>query len=169
MWRRSCYSALARLATLLGLLAGCGGPDRPPPPPLWFEGLPVSGSLEDAHKAGFTRCWADTTEMRCRRGGVMFLGFGPFSAALDLNGNNGGGGFDQLTLWHDRDQNVAIPAGNALERGGWRVCFTGEGSRGDQAIYTRANSPVRISMDLSYWGKRRLRVIPEWNERELRC
>ncbi len=56
-----------------------------------------------------------------------------------------------------------------MERHGWRVCFTGEGSRGDQAIYTRANAPVRISMDLSYWGKRRLRVIPEWNNRDPRC
>jgi hypothetical protein len=99
----------------------------------------------------------------------MFLGFGPFNAALDLNGSNGGGGFDQLTLWHDRDQNAAIPVGNALERQGWQVCFTGEGSRGDQAIYTRPNAPVRISMDLSYWGKRRLRVIPQWNDRDARC
>jgi hypothetical protein len=153
----------------LGLLAACGGPDRPPPPPLSFEGLPVSGSLEDAHRAGFTSCWEDTTEMRCRRWGVMFLGFGPFNGALDLNGSNGGGGFDQLTLWHDRDQNAAIPVGTALERQGWRVCFTGEGSRGDQAIYTRPDALVRISMDLSYWGKRRLRVIPEWNKREPRC
>jgi hypothetical protein len=162
-------SALGGLAIAFALLGGCGGPDHPPPPPFWFEGLPVSGSLQDAHKAGFTSCWQDTTEMRCRRGGVMFLGFGPFNAALDLNGSNGGGGFDQLTLWHDRDQNAAIPVGAALERQGWRVCFTGEGSRGDQAIYTRPSAPVRISMDLSYWGKRRLRVIPEWNKREPRC
>ena len=107
--------------------------------------------------------------MRCRRAGVMFLGFGPFNAALDLNGSNGGGGFDQLILWHDRDQNAAIPIGSALERQGWRSCFTGEGHRGDQAIYMRPDAPVRISMDLSYWGKRRLRVIPEWNNREPRC
>lgn len=153
----------------VGLLAGCGGPDHPPPPPLSYEGLPVSGSLADAHKAGFTSCREDTTEMRCRRGRVMFLGFGPFNAALDLNGSNGGGGFDQLTLWHDRDQNAAIPVGTALEQRGWRSCFTGEGYRGDQAIYTRPDSPVIISMDLSYWGKRRLRIIPEWNKREPRC
>jgi hypothetical protein len=166
---RSCCYAFGRVAIGLALLAGCGGPDRPPPPPLLFEGLPVSGSLQDAHRSGFTSCWEDTTEMRCRRWGVMFLGFGPFNAALDLNGSNGGGGFDQLTLWHDRDQNAAIPVGNALERQGWQVCFTGEGSRGDQAIYTRPNAPVRISMDLSYWGKRRLRVIPQWNDRDARC
>ena len=99
----------------------------------------------------------------------MFLGFGPFNAALDLNGSNGGGGFDQLILWHDRDQNAAIPVGNALERQGWRSCFTGEGFKGDQAIYTHERVRVRISMDLSYWGKRRLRVIPNWNKREHRC
>ena len=151
------------------LLPGCGGPTRPPPPPLSFEGLPVSGSLEDAHRAGFTRCWEDTTEMRCRRAGLMFLGFGPFNGALDLNGSNGGGGFDQLTMWHDRDQNAAIPVGVALERQGWHSCFTGHGHRGDYAIYTRQGAPVRIAMDLSYWGKRRLRIIPEWNSREPRC
>src|SRR3712207_4435565 len=80
------------LVTAVVLLAGCGGPDHPPPPPSWFEGLPVSGSLQDAHKAGFTSCREDTTEMRCRRSGVRFRGFGPFNAALDLNGSNGGGG-----------------------------------------------------------------------------
>ena len=153
----------------LAFLVGCGGPDHPPPPPLTFEGLPVSGSLEDALKAGFTSCWKDTTEMRCRRNGVMFMGHGPFNGALDLNGSNGGGGFAQLTLWHDRDQNAAIVVGTFLEQQGWRSCLTGEGHRGDQAVYTHPGAPVRISMDLSYWGKRRLRVIPDWNNREARC
>ena len=134
-----------------------------------FAGLPVSGSLEDARKAGFTRCRKDTREMRCRRDKVMFLGFGPFSAALDLNGRSGQGGFDQLIMWHDRDQDAAIAVGAALERHGWRACFTGEGARGDQGIYTRGGVPVRIAMDLSYWGKRRLRVIPEWNARKPLC
>ncbi|HEX8442206.1 MAG TPA: hypothetical protein VF631_01015 [Allosphingosinicella sp.] len=157
------------LLATVALLAGCGGPDRPPPPPLSFDGLPVSGSLSYALKSRFTRCLEDTTEMRCRRDGVMFLGFGPFNAALDLNGSNGGGGFDQLTLWHDRDQNAFLPIVAALERQGWRSCFTGEDDRGDQAIYTHARARARISMDLSYWGKRRLRVIPEWNNREPRC
>jgi hypothetical protein len=157
------------IALALAPLAACGGPDHPPPPPSSFDGLPVSGSLAFARQSGFTSCRADTTEMRCRRNGVMLLGFGPFNAALDLNGYNGGGGFDQLTLWHDRDQNAFIAMANALERRGWRSCYTGVGNRGDQAIYTHPDVRVRISMDLSYWGKRRLRVLPEWNRREAGC
>ena len=157
------------LALALVSLASCGGPDHPPPPPLSFEGLVVSGSLADGLRSGFTHCVRFTTEMRCRRTGVMFRGFGPFNAAIDLNGNNGGGGFDQLTLWHDLDQDAAIPLVHALERQGWRSCYTGEGMRGDQGIYTHPSAPVRISMDLSYWGKRRLRIIPLWNNRERRC
>ena len=153
----------------LALLGGCGGPDHPPPPALWVEGLPVSGSLQDAHKAGFTTCFDFTVEMRCRRNGVMFHGFGPFNAAVDLNGGNGGGGFDQLTLWHDWDQNALLPILSALERQGWRACFTGEGNHGDQGIYSHPKVSVRLSLDLSYWGKRRLRVMPPWNHRESRC
>ncbi len=167
-FRRHLSKAIS-VTLLVALLAGCGGPDHPPPPSLSFGGLPVSGSLDDGLKAGFTKCLVDTTEMRCRRNGVMFLGFGPLNAALDLNGNNGGGGFDQLTLWHDRDQNAAIAIGVALQERGWRSCLTGDGRWGDQAIYTRPDAPVRISMDISYWGKRRIRVIPEWNIKERRC
>ena len=151
------------------LLSACGGPDHPPPPALSFDGLPVSGSLSYAQSLGLTRCLEYPAEMRCRRDGVMFLGFGPFNAAVDLNGGGGGGGFGQLTLWHDRDQAAFIPIGTTLERQGWRSCFTGEGNRGDQAIYTHQGAPVRISMDLSYWGKRRLRVIPKGNARAPRC
>jgi hypothetical protein len=136
---------------------------------MWFEGLPVSGSLEDALKADFTRCRRSWTEMRCRRSGVMLLGHGPFSAAVDLDGRDGGGGFDQLILWHDRDQGAAIAIGTLLERQGWRSCYTGEGRKGDQAIYSHPKARVRFSMDLSYWGKRRLRLLPEWNNRERRC
>jgi hypothetical protein len=154
---------------LAALLGGCGGADHPPPPALWFEGLPVSGSLEDALKADFTRCRRSWTEMRCRRSGVMLLGHGPFSAAVDLNGRDGGGGFDQLILWHDRDQGAAIAIGTLLERQGWRSCYTGEGRKGDQAIYSHPRARVRFSMDLSYWGKRRLRLLPDWNNRERRC
>jgi hypothetical protein len=163
--------AMARRGTaaILMALVACGGADRPPPPPASFDGLPISGSLAYAVGSGFTKCLEDTTEMRCRRSNVMFLGFGPFSAAVDLNGYDGGGGFDQLTLWHDQDQGAFIPLGTALQRQGWRLCLTGEEDRGDQAIYTHPRARARISMDLSYWGKRRLRVIPDWNKREPRC
>lgn len=162
-------SAYAGAALAFALFSSCGGPDHPPPPSLAVDGLPVSGGIADALNAGFTYCLAYTTEMRCRRGGVVILGFGPFSAAVDLEGSDGSGGFDQVTLWHDRDQNAAIPLVTELERRGWRSCFTGEGIRGDQGIYTHPHAPVRISMDLSYWGKRRLRLIPNWNNRERRC
>ena len=67
------------------------------------------------------------------------------------------------------DQSAAIPVVTSLERQGWKSCYTGEGIRGDQGIYTHPRSPVWISMDLSYWGKRRLRLIPEWNKRERSC
>jgi hypothetical protein len=133
------------------------------------DGLPVSGRLEDALEAGFTYCISYTTEMRCRRGGVTIQGFGPFNAAVDLDGSDGSGGFDQVTLWHDMDQSAAIPLVTELERQGWRSCYTGEGIRGDQGIYTHPGAPARFSIDLSYWGKRRLRLIPEWNNRERRC
>jgi hypothetical protein len=157
------------LCIALALLAGCGGPDRPPPTALSFENLPVSGSLDDALRFGFTNCYRDFAEMRCRRNGVTLLGFGPFSAAVELNGRNGGGGFDQLILWHDRDQNAFFQIGSTLESQGWRVCYTGEGNRGDQAIYMHANAPVKFSMDLSYWGKRRLRIMPASDRRERGC
>ncbi|HEX9964208.1 MAG TPA: hypothetical protein VGB04_04415 [Allosphingosinicella sp.] len=157
------------LAFAMALLAGCGGPQRPPPPPLWFEGLPVSGSLADAKKAGFGRCAEDRASMRCRRDAVMFLGQGPYDAALDLVGSDGAGGFDQLTLWHGRDQGAVLAITAVLERQGWRSCFTGEDGKGDQAIYSLEGSPVKISMDISYWAKRRLRVIPAGDRREKAC
>lgn len=157
------------LAFALALLAGCGGPQRPPPPALWFEGLPVSGSLADARKAGFGRCAEDRASMRCRRDGVMFLGQGPYDAALDLVGSDGAGGFDQLTLWHGRDQGAVLAITALLQRRGWRSCFTGEEGKGDQAIYSLEGSPVKISMDISYWAKRRLRVIPAGDRREKAC
>ena len=149
-------------------LAGCGD-YRPPPPHIAFGRLPVSGSLADAHFAGFRRCIPDTTRMRCRRDGVTLLGRGPFNAAVDLAEGDGSGGFDELTLWHDRDRSALVALGTALERGGWKACFTGRGHYGDQAVYSRPGAPVRFSMDISYWGKRRFRVIPAWKGREGAC
>lgn len=169
-WSFPYLSTYLMLAMALSLLAGCRQVDPPPPSTLILEGLPISGDLSDALKAGFTTCVEiTTTEMRCRRTGVTFQGLGPFNAAVNLNGRKGASGFDQLTLWHDRDQNALLAIASALERQGWQSCFTGEGSRGDQGIYTHPSAPVRISLDLSYAGKRRLRIIPQWNNRERRC
>lgn len=160
--------ALSLAVTMIVLAAGCG-PTRPPPPWLSFEGLPVTGSLADALKAGFTNCIPDNADMRCRRSGVMVLGNGPYNAAVDLVGGDGAGGFDQLTLWHDRDQNAVQAVTRRLVEQGWRSCFTGKNDRGDQAIYTRDGAPVLFSMDLSYFGKRRLRILPADKSRAHAC
>ncbi|CAN5545255.1 hypothetical protein BH10PSE14_BH10PSE14_24500 [soil metagenome] len=151
------------------LLAGCG-PHRPPPARVMFAGLPASGSIADARRAGFTDCMQpDAISLHCARHGVMFAGTGPYEAAVDLVGGDGSGGFDQLTLWHQRDQYAVYAITEALDRQGWQHCNTGTDDRGDQMIYTRKGAPVRISMDLSYWSKRRVRVIPAWNKTERRC
>ena len=162
---------MARIASWLAVLlvAGCA-PERAPPPTVMFGGLPVSGSMADARRAGFTDCVSpDWGSLRCRRHKVMFEGAGPFEAAVDLVGGDGSGGFDQVTLWHDQDQYAVYKITDVLDRQHWANCSTGDGERGDQIVYTRAGVPVRISMDLSYWGKRRLRVIPRWKTNERRC
>jgi hypothetical protein len=150
------------------LLAGCG-PKLTAPPSASFAGLPVSGTLADAQRAGFGDCiQPDWDSMRCRRHGVMLAGAGPFEAAVDLAGHDGSGGFNQLILWHDSDQYAVYKITDFLDRHGWLNCSTGTGDRGDQILYMRSGTRVRISMDLSYWGKRRVRLLPEWNT-ETRC
>jgi hypothetical protein len=47
-----------------------------------------------------------------------------------------------------------------LHRLGWRDCITGTERAGDQAIFTLAGAQVWISVDISYYGKRRLRIFP---------
>lgn len=159
----------SRLLPILYLaLFGCGD-YRPPPPHTAFGHLPASGSLADARFAGFTACHGDASTVRCRRNGIFLLGQGPFNAAVDLAGTDGSGGFDQLTFWHDRDQYAVYAIGDALERQGWTSCSTGQDDRGDQMIYTRPGAPVKFSMDLSYWGKRRFRILPSWNKKERSC
>jgi hypothetical protein len=157
--------ALLLLTTLLCL--GCS-PNGPPPPPLSFDGLPVSGSLEAAHRAGFRNCFnTDAIHVRCRRGGVMLLGHGPFEAAMDLLGSYGQAGFDHLTIWHDDDQRALYPILQSLHRAGWRSCHTGTDRAGDQVIFTRPGAAVRFSIDVSYYGERRLRVFAGWRGQKL--
>lgn len=152
------------------VLAGCSKALPPPPPHVMFDGLPVSGTLADARAGGFTNCAADTTTMRCRREGVMLVGHGPYSAAIDLYGSDGRGGFDQVILWHNIDQYGVYAIADELEKNrGWSTCMTGTDERGDQQIYTRKGEKVRVSMDLSYWGKRRIRIIPDFNRRDRQC
>ncbi|WP_226896076.1 hypothetical protein [Polymorphobacter sp. PAMC 29334] len=164
--------ALARFATVAVFLAfaGCHQPVRNPPPSVSYDGLPVSGPMIDAKRAGFNDCVdLDTVHIRCRRHGVMVGDAGPYEAAVDLAGSSGEGGFDQLTLWHDSDNNAVFKLTQALEASGWSRCLTGNGRTGDQAIYMRKGAPVRVSMDISYWSKRRVRLIPQWNQQEAHC
>jgi hypothetical protein len=145
----------------VAIAAAACTPVAPPSPSLSFAGLPVSGTVGDARRAGFTGCVdLDARHIRCRRHAVMFEAAGPYEAAVDLAGSSGEGGFDHLTLWHDTDNDAVFRAAAALEAAGWARCLTGNGRAGDQAIYTRAGIPVRVSVDISYWGRRRLRLIP---------
>ena len=153
----------------LAVLAGCANPQPAPPPLMSFDGLPVSGSLADAKAAGFAQCVELPPGLRCRREGVMVRGLGPFSAAVDLVNRDGSGGFTELTLWDDNDQNAVLDIGDAFERQGWSACLSGDGRRGDYKIWTLTGAPVRLSMDISYWGKRRFRVIPERSQPHSRC
>lgn len=153
--------ALGAAALLAGILVAGREPVRTPPPPLAFAGLPVSGSVADARRAGFTRCVRiDAFRLRCRRAPVMLFGGGPYEAAVDLIGSEGRGGFDRLTLWQEGDQYAVYKLVEALQRQGWRHCETGDERWGDQDIYTHPGAPVRVSMDLSYYGKRRVRFLP---------
>ena len=142
----------------------------PPPPALtFFDGLPVTGSVRDALREGFTTCIDFNTSLRCRKNGVMLLNHGPFNAAVDMAGSDGRGGFYQLTLWHDLDKQVASDFARDLERQGWHSCLTMLHNWGDQNILRRSGSPVRISVDLSFYSKRRIRIIPERFAKEPHC
>lgn len=151
MGRRTTLWTLAALA-----LSGCGDPSAPPEkaiaPVALFEGLPLSGNKATALAAGFGNCLEATKGERCRKDGVMLKGIGPFSAAIDLDiAGVGGARFDRVTLWHDRDQGALLALKPVLENAGWRSCLTSEDER-----YWQPPSPLRIAIDTSYWGKRRL-------------
>lgn len=154
------------------VLAAC---DRGKPPRQFLaEGLPIQGSLAQAQRAGFTDCIKDFSRVRCRREGVMVLGKGPYSAAVDLYRSDGSGGFYELTLWRNGDQDDKVEGvasvGDLLSQQGWSLCRTGPNDRtGDQEIYTRRGSRIRYSIDISYWGKRRLRIQPELHQPTGKC
>lgn len=146
----------------LTLLTACDRePDAPPPANLSFEGLPITGNLDFARSAGFTRCMELGRYLRCRREGVSFGGGGPYHAAVDAVGREGASGFNEVSLWSETDQSALSRVGNQLVAQGWNQCRTGTEDRGDQRILTKAGSPVRVSIDITYWGKRRLRILPE--------
>jgi hypothetical protein len=158
----------ALLAPLL--LTGCEPPHRPPPPTLLYEGLPVRGSMADAVRAGFNDCMKDSQTVRCRRKDTKLLGYGPYLAVVRPLYSDGSGGFEEVTFYNDWDQSAVLPIGAFLEKSGWTICRTGQDeNHGDQVIYTKAGSPVRFSMDLSYWGKRRFRILPEANQPKGHC
>lgn len=143
---------------VLTLLASCGEKQKPPAA-FSFANLPVSGSLADARRAGFTACVSHNVEMRCRKEGVFFQRHGPFSAALDLRGGDGAGGFDYLTLWHSSDQSALVAITNVLRNEGWSECLTPIGSGWEgQGIYRNKDAPIFIALDLTYWDRRTLKV-----------
>ncbi len=152
---------MRRLTMMLTVLLASCGEFPPPPGNMSIDGLPLAGDLPFAHRAGFTRCFEFNVNVRCRRDGVSFMGEGPFNAAVDAGGPDGRSGFAQLTLWSRFDQRAASRVGERLRKLGWRLCRTGTADRGDQNIWRKAGAAVRFSIDVSYWGKRRLRVLPE--------
>ena len=160
--RRASRSRPGAIATVaLALLVTACQPDRPPPPNLSFQDLPVSGDRAHAVATGFDRCvYVDAVSVRCRKKGVSLFGAGPYEGAVDLRGKDGRGGFDHLTLWHDTDQRALYRAILAIAKSGWSLCYTGSDKAGDQAIFSHQGEPVRIYLDISYWGKRRIRVYP---------
>ena len=162
-------SAFLAPLLFLTLLASCGE-ERQPPAAFLFDNLPVSGSLADARHAGFNACLSSNVGMRCRKEGVFLLRHGPFSAAVDLQGGDGTGGFDHLTLWHSSDQSALVAITNVLRNEGWSECLkaVGGGCEG-QAIYQHKGSPIFIALDLTYWGRRGLKVFPAATTKIPRC
>jgi hypothetical protein len=168
MKRGRARARVGAILMALGLTGGCDAPAKPPRN-LLIDGLPVTGSLAFAHQSGFRQCLDFNNALRCRRDGIFLLGAGPYSGAVDSGGSDGGEGLRQLILWSDRDQDAVLSIGAKLAERGWALCRTGTQDRGDQDIYTRAGSRARVSIDISYWGKRRLRLLPEDGRSTGRC
>jgi hypothetical protein len=117
-----------------------------------FEGLPLSGNKATALAAGFGDCLDGTRGLRCRKK-VTILGVGPVWAAVDLDKEaaDGSARFDHVTLWHPTDQGVVLGFEGTLAQAGWKSCLTP-----DEERFWRPPSPLRIAIDTSYWGSRRV-------------
>ena len=149
-------SAILWSLAALGLSACGDAPpidEKPIAPVAVFEGLPLSGNMATALAAGFGDCHEVMRSLRCRKDDVMIMGVGPLIAAVDIDEKteHRSARFDHVTLWHDSDQSAMLPVKYALENVGWRSCLTPEAER-----FWKPPSPLRIAMDTSYWGKRRL-------------
>lgn len=140
-------------------LSGCNGSapeaahQKPQKPSAVFEGLPLSGNRATALAAGFGNCLDGTQGLRCRKDDVKIMGVGPLSAAVDLSvrGPDGGTRFDHVTLWHPTDQGAVLGLEPKLENAGWKSCITSVEER-----FWRPPSPLRLAIDTSYWGHRRV-------------
>lgn len=154
------------LAAAIGAIAWIRREPRlPPPPAQWLAGVPVSGDLATARRAGFVDCFnIDAVHVRCRRHGIMLYGNGPYEAAVDLRGSEGQSGFDHVTLWHDGDQAALYHVLASLDQLGWSSCHTEIGHSGGEAIFAKPYAAVFASIDISYYGKRRLRLFPTWHQ-----
>ncbi len=151
-------SAILWSLAALGLSACNDAPpvdEKPIAPVAVFEGLPLSGNKATALSAGFGSCREVMRALRCHKDGVTIKGVGPLKAAVDLDQEveNGHPRFDHATLWHDSDQGAMLPLKAALVNIGWSSCLTSEEER-----FWKPPSPLRIAMDTSYWGKRRLLI-----------
>lgn len=149
-------SAILWSIAALGLSACSDAPpvdEKPIAPVAVFEGLPLSGNMATALAAGFGNCHEVMRSLRCLKDGVMIVGVGPLNAAVDIDqkAENRSARFDHVTLWHGSDQSAMLPVKAALEGKGWKSCLTTEAER-----FWKPPSPLRIAMDTSYWGKRRL-------------
>lgn len=146
-------SAILWSLAALGLSACSDAPpvdEKPVAPVAVFESLPLSGNKATALAAGFGDCHEVMRSLRCLRHGVIINGVGPLNAAVDID-EKAPARFDHVTLWHDSDQSAMLPLRAALEGQGWKSCLTAEAER-----FWKPPSPLRIAMDTSYWGKRRL-------------
>lgn len=149
----------AFLWTLAALASGgCSDPpaqEAAVTPVAVFEGLPLSGNLATALAAGFGNCLDGTKGLRCRKDGVMLMGAGPFSAAIELDAppRDGSPRFDHVTLWHATDQSAVLDLSPRLAKAGWQSCLTADAER-----YWHPPSPLRIAIDTNYWGSRRVLI-----------